>query len=552
MRDTKKIRQIVDVAQSYKENKKIEAELALKRALLNFSVEVVYFKMESGLLSNIILKVTNNQFRRLPKDFSFLKGSHFSILEFMNRVKFGDHVPSGDSFESVKAWSEDLYYVLERWVLKYGEGLMVLVGDKKDPLNHKHMNLVISEMKRYGWKGKLVIKLGLSLLGAGFWLIFAELLGGLDSNPFKKNVSETLDRIQRTASSQASWSILSSGVSQARVEAHILRLTVNQLVRSLENSKLKEEIYKHVGDNLQSLPAHLSKLERSLDRTNYALITMGSDWYRQRLVHEDREMVDMAAKFNPMPVPSTMKRSMGKKAGLKEVWSHIFNDTESLVSSLEKLETAPDYVKKKLEGKLREKLEEHKKYMLKKAQDSLSSELKKYNLELGRFSAVPKIKNNITIKDPNKIIGENSRRHYTLTNIIELLKTKSAKEEVLKTEENFYKDLLYTLEEWMFFYGSRVQRLIEECPVDYDKSKTTISKNVARLLNIGIKKARIFIESFFEFLDPSVIGLLATLILVSDKMEQSIFISLMTTWFVSFLVVGWHKSRTQWKRLVRL
>ena len=116
--------------------------------------------------------------------------------------------------------------------------------------------------------------------------------------------------MEKKSSSQASWSILSEGVSSARVEAHIVRTHMNQMVEAIkENPQLAEEIYKRCGDNFEALPRHLSKLERSLDRTNYALISMGRDWYRQRLTHEDREMVDMASKYNPTPSPSTSKQS---------------------------------------------------------------------------------------------------------------------------------------------------------------------------------------------------------------------------------------------------
>jgi hypothetical protein len=116
--------------------------------------------------------------------------------------------------------------------------------------------------------------------------------------------------MKKNSSSQASWSILSEGVSSARVEAHIIRSHVNQMVDAIkDNPKVADVIYKLCGDNFEALPRHLSKLERSLDRTNYALISMGGDWYRQRLTHEDREMVDMAAKYNPTPFPSTSKQS---------------------------------------------------------------------------------------------------------------------------------------------------------------------------------------------------------------------------------------------------
>ena len=158
------------------------------------------------------------------------------------------------------------------------------------------------------------------------------------------NRSHTPGRQRKViASSQASWSILSQGVSSARVEAHIVRTHMNQMVEAIkENSQLADEIYKRCGDNFEALPRHLSKLERSLDRTNYALISMGSEWYRQRLTHEDREMVDMASKYNPTPFPSTSKQSefeMRKNAGFGRL---IGNAIEDFREELEKLD--PEYI----------------------------------------------------------------------------------------------------------------------------------------------------------------------------------------------------------------
>ena len=137
--------------------------------------------------------------------------------------------------------------------------------------------------------------------------------------------------MKKKATSQASWSILSEGVSSARVEAHIVRTHLNQLVEAIKaHPQLAEEIYKRCGDNFEAMPKHLSKLERSLDRTNYALISMGSDWYRQRLTHEDREMVDLASKYNPTPFPSAQKQSentMNRSAGsMKDLLLDILDE----------------------------------------------------------------------------------------------------------------------------------------------------------------------------------------------------------------------------------
>ena len=141
-----------------------------------------------------------------------------------------------------------------------------------------------------------------------------------------------VNRMNKKASSQASWSILSEGVSSSRVESHIVRTHVMQMIEAIkEHPKLAEEIYKRCGDNFEAIPKHLSKLERSLDRTNYALITMGSEWYRQRLTHEDREMVDMASKYNPTPFPSANKQSSIEGVAKMRFEDFIFDHIDELV-----------------------------------------------------------------------------------------------------------------------------------------------------------------------------------------------------------------------------
>lgn len=108
----------------------------------------------------------------------------------------------------------------------------------------------------------------------------------------------------KRASSQASWSILSEGVSSSRVQAHILRSFCNQIDEGLKDCEddVKEEIYRLFGDVIKGIPQSLERLERSLDMTNYALIKMGEPFYRQRLTHTDREKVDLASKYNEDPV----------------------------------------------------------------------------------------------------------------------------------------------------------------------------------------------------------------------------------------------------------
>jgi hypothetical protein len=119
----------------------------------------------------------------------------------------------------------------------------------------------------------------------------------------------------KKASSQASWSILAGGVSDARVEAYRLRIAVDQMVKALQDSPAIEEVYRLCGDTFLTIPDTLAKIERHLDKTNYALITMGADFYRQRLPHSDRETVDIASKYNPAPEAARNINSEVRVAG---------------------------------------------------------------------------------------------------------------------------------------------------------------------------------------------------------------------------------------------
>ena len=126
----------------------------------------------------------------------------------------------------------------------------------------------------------------------------------------------------KKSSSQASWALLAEGVAGARVEAHRIRAALNRIKESVDNSPAREDIYRRSGDFLTYLPTFLSKLERKLDATNYALITMGSAFYRQRLTHEDRERVDMASKYNPTPTAPT-KRAAFSDSEMSKILSGL-------------------------------------------------------------------------------------------------------------------------------------------------------------------------------------------------------------------------------------
>lgn len=143
--------------------------------------------------------------------------------------------------------------------------------------------------------------------------------------------------MKKKSSSQASWSLLSEGVSGARVEAHILRSALNQVLSALDDQpQVKEAVYTLCGDSFSNMELHLSKMERDLDRTSYALITMGDAFYRQQLTHEDRELVDQASVFVPKPTPTIVEDAMRRAANMKPSLLRAKEEVTETIYSLER------------------------------------------------------------------------------------------------------------------------------------------------------------------------------------------------------------------------
>jgi len=97
----------------------------------------------------------------------------------------------------------------------------------------------------------------------------------------------------KKASSQAAWALLTCGVSESRVLAHRIRHLVDR-IEKLANSDQSEMIYQLLGDVVEGLPLQVNSLERTLDRTSYALSKMGQDFLRGRISLSDRNHVEEA------------------------------------------------------------------------------------------------------------------------------------------------------------------------------------------------------------------------------------------------------------------
>lgn len=95
-------------------------------------------------------------------------------------------------------------------------------------------------------------------------------------------------------SSQAAWALLTEGVTAARLESHRLRLLLSRALALVNKSPEKEHIQEIAGDIVQGVPGRLDALDRTLDRTAYALSLLGEDHLRERLPLADRHVVDEA------------------------------------------------------------------------------------------------------------------------------------------------------------------------------------------------------------------------------------------------------------------
>lgn len=97
---------------------------------------------------------------------------------------------------------------------------------------------------------------------------------------------------EKYASSQASWALISHGVTEARVETHRIRHLLYRLSKVSEEPGVREFISKNFGDAIAALPDRIQALEIALDRTMYALAKLGEDHLRNRLPISDRAVVE--------------------------------------------------------------------------------------------------------------------------------------------------------------------------------------------------------------------------------------------------------------------
>lgn len=273
--------------------------------------------------------------------------------------------------------------------------------------------------------------------------------------------------MNKKASSQASWSILAGGVSDARVEAYRLRIAVNQMVEALKGSPAEEEIHRLCGDNFLTIPDALSNLERNLDKTNYALITMGADFYRQRLPHTDRELVDLASKYSPVPS------------------APIYKDSDVL-----KVASQGNKIKGVLDGVL----EKSRAKLTLSSQKDLAQKLAHFGIKVTSFEATRDLLSHI------KIVSGGRFPANDLATLMEWAETENT-------------DLFDDLEQWLFDYGSALQVLVGDVP--YFDIEANLSRKIEatkRVLRRKGAKYSLLIWALTKFLAQPVAGVVILLL----------------------------------------
>lgn len=99
----------------------------------------------------------------------------------------------------------------------------------------------------------------------------------------------------KSASSQASWALLASEVTAARVCTHRLHALLQRALDLVDESTKKEEIYSAAGDLIMGVPKNISDLENALDKASYTISKMGITFLDGRIPLEDKAEIEEAS-----------------------------------------------------------------------------------------------------------------------------------------------------------------------------------------------------------------------------------------------------------------
>lgn len=98
----------------------------------------------------------------------------------------------------------------------------------------------------------------------------------------------------KEATNPVIWSLLTQGVTSARVDLHHLQHFLERAADLVESSDHREHIFEVAGDIVTGAPGKLESALRHLDRTLYALSALAQKEGKNQLPFEDRSQVDTA------------------------------------------------------------------------------------------------------------------------------------------------------------------------------------------------------------------------------------------------------------------
>jgi hypothetical protein len=99
----------------------------------------------------------------------------------------------------------------------------------------------------------------------------------------------------KKANETVEWALVVESVTASRVELHRLHHLITRCLNLVEKSDQKDHLYQVAGDLIQAIPDKISKLEALLDKSAYALSSVGKATLKKTLPLTDRNEVDEVA-----------------------------------------------------------------------------------------------------------------------------------------------------------------------------------------------------------------------------------------------------------------
>lgn len=103
-----------------------------------------------------------------------------------------------------------------------------------------------------------------------------------------------MDRV--AAQLEMQWALVTSNVTNARLQAQHLRQLLARVQSLIAESKDKEALYQVAGDLISSVPDTLARLEARLDECQYTLAYQGRKQLRDKVPPEAKARIERVMK----------------------------------------------------------------------------------------------------------------------------------------------------------------------------------------------------------------------------------------------------------------